>query len=159
MMAEPCEECKECKDTRKIVSGMKDELHGHILTTSTKLDKHAQDINSLQSTTSNTYRTIEDMQTTMKEGFKKQGQRLTAHEEADSIEMEGLKKDFKAGIDTVLEAFKTELKPVKEMTDKNSSFIYKLTVRATTLVAVIGGGWWLHSKGLMIISLPGAPVG
>jgi phenylalanyl-tRNA synthetase alpha subunit len=147
-VAEPCEECKECRDTRKIVIGIKDDLHSHVLTT-------IAEINSLKSTTTNFHNSMETIKTTMKEGFAKQEQQLIQHKKEESVETEALKKTIETVETNILKA----LAPVKKMTDKNSSFITKMVYMVSGGLAIAYGLWWLHKNGLVIVAIPGGTGG
>jgi phenylalanyl-tRNA synthetase alpha subunit len=154
-VAEPCEECKECKDTRKTVASVKDMLNKHILFATSEHSKHSQDINSLKSTTRNIGDSMETIKTTMKEGFAKQEQQLIQHKKEESVETEALKKTIETVETNILNAFA----PIKDLTNKNSSFITKMVYTVSGGLAIAYGLWWLHKNGLVIVAIPGGTGG
>lgn len=150
-MREPCGECKGCEHLTK----RHEELHDTVREHATKIEAHGHKIDALRNANINTGNSIQGIEKTIKELtalYERQEQRLTDYEKQGAIQMQGIKDDIKDVKDSLLEA----LAPVKEMTDKNSSFIMKTVYMCSGGLALAYGAWWLHKNGFIFVALGGS---
>lgn len=149
-MSEQCEECKHIKELHirleTKVEEHKRHFDEHKKHTAKRFEANESEVRQLKNITSNTALDIKSIKkdiTTLTEIYQRSEKWQIDHEKIENEKMEKLSDKIDEKIDLVLKA----LKPVAEKTDKNSTFIYKLTVWATILSSVAGGLWWLHTKG------------
>lgn len=115
--------------------------HGH------KLDS----LNNANTNTGKSIKVIEDTISKLTVLYERQEQRLADYEREWTIQMDGLKDDIGAAEKRILDA----LKPVKEMTDKNSSTLMKVAYMGSGGAALAYGVWWLHKNGFIFVALGG----
>jgi len=148
------EQCIGCEHLAK----RHEELHATVQKQGEQLDKHDHKLSAIDNVNTNTNSSIESIRkdiASLNKLYEQQVAWQTAHEKAEIAKMEEIKSTMSAGHKEILEV----LAPIKKETDKNSKFIMKSIYAFSGASGLAYGAYWLHSKGLVIVAIPGGAGG